>query len=231
MAPEVQDVSGYADKVDLLGGVLCLDFVNTVEPRAASYHTLEFRNYLTRYSDLLDWSLYVGSLDVSGANKLRAKAAEPPHEAQVVLEQAVTLREVMYRVFFTLTQDEEASRNDLDALAAAYAQAMHHARFANAGGRFTLTWEEDPVELSRPLWPVVHSAAELLLNGEKRRVKDCASGAEGCGWLFYDTSKNASRRWCSMRACGTEAKERRRDSRKRGEARQEARRSRSLWSS
>jgi predicted RNA-binding Zn ribbon-like protein len=32
---------------------------------------------------------------------------------------------------------------------------------------------------------------------------------EGCSWLFLDTSRNRSRRWCSMEDCGNRAKARR----------------------
>jgi predicted RNA-binding Zn ribbon-like protein len=38
-------------------------------------------------------------------------------------------------------------------------------------------------------------------------VRVCA--AEDCGWLFLDTSKNHTRRWCSMKSCGNRAKARR----------------------
>ena len=34
--------------------------------------------------------------------------------------------------------------------------------------------------------------------GSFGRLKSCAH----CRWLFYDTSKNRTGRWCSMRACG-----------------------------
>lgn len=34
------------------------------------------------------------------------------------------------------------------------------------------------------------------------RFKACP----GCGWVFYDRSKNRSGRWCSMNACGGRAK-------------------------
>jgi len=32
---------------------------------------------------------------------------------------------------------------------------------------------------------------------------------DNCGWLFIDSSKNHSRRWCDMRDCGNRAKIRR----------------------
>ena len=55
------------------------------------------------------------------------------------------------------------------------------------------------------LWPVAHSAAELLISDDLDRVKQCADD-RGCGWLFVDTSRNRSRRWCSMESCGNRAK-------------------------
>jgi predicted RNA-binding Zn ribbon-like protein len=32
---------------------------------------------------------------------------------------------------------------------------------------------------------------------------------ETCRWLFLDTSKNHTRRWCNMRVCGNRMKARR----------------------
>jgi predicted RNA-binding Zn ribbon-like protein len=58
------------------------------------------------------------------------------------------------------------------------------------------------------LAPVVWSAAELLTSGPLERVRECP-GDDTCGWLFLDTSRNGSRRWCDMRTCGNRAKARR----------------------
>jgi predicted RNA-binding Zn ribbon-like protein len=45
----------------------------------------------------------------------------------------------------------------------------------------------------------------LALAREARgRVRVCA--APGCGALYVDTSRNGSRRWCSMERCGARAK-------------------------
>jgi predicted RNA-binding Zn ribbon-like protein len=35
-------------------------------------------------------------------------------------------------------------------------------------------------------------------------VRECAN--DKCLWLFLDDSKNGTRRWCSMSACGNRAK-------------------------
>ena len=49
--------------------------------------------------------------------------------------------------------------------------------------------------------------SELIVTGEAVRLKRCAEHT--CGWVFWDVSKNRSRRWCSMRVCGNRAKARR----------------------
>ncbi|WP_432070148.1 CGNR zinc finger domain-containing protein [Streptomyces sp. AA1529] len=48
---------------------------------------------------------------------------------------------------------------------------------------------------------------ELRLTGEAARLKRCSEHT--CAWVFWDASKNRSRRWCSMRVCGNRAKARR----------------------
>ena len=40
--------------------------------------------------------------------------------------------------------------------------------------------------------------------GSWSRLKVCP--ADDCAWVFYDQSKNASRRWCSMGVCGNRTK-------------------------
>jgi predicted RNA-binding Zn ribbon-like protein len=52
--------------------------------------------------------------------------------------------------------------------------------------------------------PLIRSAADLLVSDELKRVKKC--GDPACGWLFLDTSRNNSRRWCDMSDCGNRAK-------------------------
>jgi predicted RNA-binding Zn ribbon-like protein len=60
---------------------------------------------------------------------------------------------------------------------------------------------------SGPIAPVhrLALAAVELLSGDLAHLRCCA----GCCWLFLDHSRGASRRWCSMADCGTEAKKRR----------------------
>lgn len=57
------------------------------------------------------------------------------------------------------------------------------------------------------MWPIAWSITELLLSDKLSRVGQCA--AENCGWLFLDTTRNHSRRWCEMEHCGNRAKAKR----------------------
>jgi predicted RNA-binding Zn ribbon-like protein len=74
---------------------------------------------------------------------------------------------------------------------------------APAHSHLTPAW--DLAHLQSPLWPVAEAAYRLLTGPDLQRVKRCA----GCPWLFLDSSKNGSRRWCSMEVCGTHEKIRR----------------------
>ncbi|MBW5480713.1 CGNR zinc finger domain-containing protein [Streptomyces bambusae] len=54
-----------------------------------------------------------------------------------------------------------------------------------------------------PAWTAVRDYLGLLAAGPGR-IRACASNA--CVLHFYDTSRNGTRRWCSMAACGNRAK-------------------------
>ncbi|MBF6064632.1 CGNR zinc finger domain-containing protein [Nocardia terpenica] len=58
----------------------------------------------------------------------------------------------------------------------------------------------------RALTELAIAWAHLVITGEALRIKRCAE--HGCGWVFWDGSKNRSRRWCSMRVCGNRNKAR-----------------------
>ncbi|WP_406284186.1 CGNR zinc finger domain-containing protein [Embleya sp. NBC_00896] len=61
--------------------------------------------------------------------------------------------------------------------------------------------------VARALAALAIAWSELVTTGEAARLKRCAE--HGCAWVFWDVSKNRSRRWCSMRVCGNRTKARR----------------------
>lgn len=55
----------------------------------------------------------------------------------------------------------------------------------------------------KPAWLAAHNYTELLRESPER-LKACSN--HQCILHFFDTSKNNSRRWCSMTGCGNRAK-------------------------
>ncbi|MCE7079882.1 CGNR zinc finger domain-containing protein [Streptomyces sp. ST2-7A] len=75
---------------------------------------------------------------------------------------------------------------------------------------------EDVIEVDSPSWLPAWTAANdwlRLLVDRPERVRPCAN--PDCVLHFHDTSKNGTRRWCSMAGCGNRAKARRHHARRR----------------
>jgi predicted RNA-binding Zn ribbon-like protein len=203
-----------AGNLELVGGRLCLDFANTVSTRNESLR----REYLTCYDELVEWSRHAGVLTDHEALRLKREAARCPVEAAAVLDKALATRETIYRIFSAVAHQQAPAAADVTALNAALAEALGRLRIRPTEDGFEWQWVQEPQALDIMLWPVVRSAADLLTSAELHRVGQCARRGR-CDWLFVDSSKNLSRRWCSMNACGSRDKARRYYQRKRAERR------------
>jgi predicted RNA-binding Zn ribbon-like protein len=188
----------------LIGGALCLDFVNTVDPR----HAPGRREYLDSYPALVAWGSHAGAIDADQAERLRRAAAAQPAEADRVLGRAIRMREALYPLFSQPDRRRRPEPEDLAVLQAELARALASFRLSWSPAGFGWEWDQASSGLDRVLWPVAWSAADLLAQGPLERIRECP-GQGTCGWLFLDLSKNASRRWCDMRVCGNRAKARR----------------------
>jgi predicted RNA-binding Zn ribbon-like protein len=199
----------HDDMPGLYGGVLCLDFVNTVASRGVS----EPGQHLRYYADLVRWGWHAGALDELQARRLLEAGARQPAEAAQTFAQAIALRETIYRIFVAIARQGSPAPADLDELHVVYCAVLRRARLTQVMGGYEWRWAEADT-LDRMIWPVVRSAVELLTSSDVARVKECANAAD-CGWLFLDRSKNGSRRWCSMDDCGSRDKMRRHYARRR----------------
>lgn len=186
-------------KLSLVGGRTCLDFTNTVNLRESD----RFRDRLGSYGDLLHWALHAGILTAGQARDLSSEAGRDPDEAASVFQRAIELREIIFRMFSAMAAGREASDVDLGLFNRHFSQAMSRASIIRKNGRYVVGFDSGRT-LDGILPPLAWSAAELLRDPASARIKECAG--ETCGWLFLDTSKNHSRRWCEMRDCGNRAK-------------------------
>ena len=191
-------------KFRLVAGNLCLDFCNTMGGKRGSIT----RECLHSYFDFAGWCEQAHVVTHAQARSLVEHAAKSPAEAGRVFERALELREAIYRIFLSLSQGKRPSKADLGTLNSELAQALGRLQIGATAHGFQWEWASLDHFLEGPLGPLARSAAELLTSeGQCCHVGQCHGGT--CGWLFMDSSKNHSRRWCDMRDCGNLAKVRR----------------------
>ncbi len=183
----------------LVGGALCLDFVNTVEWRGAT----DRAERLTNYGELLTWAEAAGALHRTARIRLEAAAKARPDAAARQLAAVIELRETLAALFSA----DPPRAAPLDPLNDWLERAPERRRIAASAAGYGWAAARADDDLALPLWPVVWSAADLLVSGGAARVRACTD--RRCGWIFLDASRSRRRRWCSMEACGNRAKARR----------------------
>lgn len=193
-----------------VGGNLALDFANT-----AGFHALEDRaESLATYRDLIAWSEAAGVLTRSEARKLLARAEDNPEDAKSALRAALLLRDTLQALFSRTARKRPLSPATLVEFNRQLSEAMPQARVIGDGDRFAWAWTKSDA-FDQMLRPVIRAASELLTSDGLARMREC-SGRD-CSRLFLDTSRNGSRRWCSMETCGNRSKVRRHYRRHKGE--------------
>lgn len=195
----MSEYNTHAGNLRLVGGRLCLDFVNT-----ANHHgRADIKEYLVDYAALISWAQHAGALADADAGRLAAEARGRPAESADALRRARELRDALHRLFRAIAAGTHIPPNDLAVFNAALARLPELVRLAATPAGLEWNWgATDRLELA--IWPVIWSAAELLTSPERVLVREC-EGHE-CSWLFLDASHNRSRRWCSMDDCGNRAK-------------------------
>ncbi|MGD9173073.1 MAG: CGNR zinc finger domain-containing protein [Desulfobacterales bacterium] len=189
-----------AGTIKLIGGRLCLDFVNTVH----CYGCNDIGEYLNNYQDLISWSRHVGTMSSDEAKRLAVKSVEYPSEAKRLHLRAIELREIIYSIFCSILEGAPPAEKDLTAFNSYLSEMMALSQIVKTADGFDWDMSVNITGLDWILNPVIRSASDLLISEEWRKIKKCADPT--CGWLFLDVSRNHSRRWCDMRDCGNRAK-------------------------
>lgn len=180
----------------LRGGRPALDFVNSVHPRVPAG-----RDYLGDVEDLILWARHAGLVD---AEWQKAASRVSPRTARAAFRRLIALRELLYTALAATAE----GRTPTTAVRREVAQAADEVRRRETFGWSDDAWAwrprtSDPFRRLERL--IVDDALDLLARPE--RLRKCEG--EPCGWLFLDTTKNHSKRWCSMAGCGNRAKARR----------------------
>ena len=185
------------------GEPLCLEFVNTVSSRNGKTP----HEWLSTYPNLVAWANLAHLISPDQAQSLLRQAESEPAAAESVWRRALTLRDAFYRLISAHAAGQPMHLGDMQVLNRELLVSNQHLQLLPQNGSCcTWCWSEDPTALDSFLWPVVRSAADLLSSPDLDRTGECQNPT--CGWLFLDTSKNLTRRWCDMNSCGNTAKAR-----------------------
>jgi len=187
------------ETLELDGGTLCLNFVNTVKNRFEK----PVYEFIVAPDDWILWSHRTQICDELSKQRLSKYVSENSEKAIKELNRIIKVREVFYRIFRNIAQKKSPLIEDIRIFNNVLSFSF---RFLNIGISDNLEtisiWNYKETDLLYPLLPIMKSAYELLTTGLKEHIKECPN----CGWLYLDKSKSNSRIWCNMKTCGNTMK-------------------------
>ncbi len=192
--------TAWLDDIEIVGGHLALDFVNTVHSRTEAVT----RDYLDTPEHLFGWCVHQEIVGMAQAGTLARLSASKRDQ---LLGRARCLRATLHALFDGYLhgrpdpQALDAFNHDLEGMSC-------WRRLDIEDDRFAWYFRVAPAHPESLFAPIVFAAAELLRSTDLARLKACPP-PQGCGWLFLDRSRNGSRTWCNMKTCGNLAKQRR----------------------
>ncbi len=177
-------------------GELFFDLVNTVVIKEGKEVDL-----LKSTEDVFAWAVSAGVIDEAGASKLMRYTKS---DAVEFFKRARRFRNALRGVAVDLVGGKPISAGTVVQINKYLKLPFGFHQLNIEGGDPDLSFESSFATPESLLAPVAADAARLLMEGDPSKVKQCESGQ--CVLFFYDSTKNHSRRWCSMESCGNREK-------------------------
>jgi predicted RNA-binding Zn ribbon-like protein len=194
---------------ELIAGHPALDFVNTLDDRFEESGPVEL---LANYDDLLRFVSQAGLIAERQFRELKNLKPSPAKRSNVLAD-AVRLREALAAILYAVFENKQPPKAALLNLETIFKRAAGHRnlsfkRIDSPEFPTELSWEYEGIgkDIQSPLWLLAQAANDLLTSPQVGQIRKCASST--CQWLFLDTSKNHTRRWCDMKICGNRNKAR-----------------------
>jgi predicted RNA-binding Zn ribbon-like protein len=191
---------------NLLAGHPVLDLVNTLDNRFRPDGPIEL---LPDYEALLRFMEQSGLLEGAQVRTLARRIGGA--DAERATDAARELREAAASTLYAAAEGSAPLPTDLRKLARHFQSARQRQELVWAPSeeqsKCVWEWGSSQTETDLPVWVLALQTSMLLTSDAMSRVRAC--GSETCRWLFLDTSKNHTRRWCDMKVCGNRMKARR----------------------
>lgn len=186
------------EKFIKVGNNLSLDFINTKIAENGS-----LKDLLENFTDLAAWAVTANLLEKSEAERLIEEWKDSA-ESSEAFARAIEFRETLWEMFVNLTRGKTIGKAVIAAINREIQNQSGAIEIKKTENGFEKLFRADFSEPRQLLVPVAESAADLLCYGNPLYLKKCENPE--CVLHFYDATKNHTRRWCSMAACGNRAK-------------------------
>ena len=176
-----------------IGGRLALDFVN-----------------FAPLSDKLSWGQLIEFLQSARivtperGGELLALNRSDPQSAELLLRKAQRLAAALRLAFDAALRKQKIPREWVEPVNEILRITEGHDELVFANNEWEIQFVASESGLEWLLAAVARSAAEIIAEGPRARLRTCANPR--CGLFFYDTSRTHRRRWCSMTVCGNRHK-------------------------
>ncbi len=187
---------------ELIGGHPALDLVNTLDWRFRSGGQEEL---LATYAGLLAFVAQEHLLSPRHARELGRNTS--PGAGEAALAECRELREALADAIYAQLDGRRPAGATLRTLERFFHNAREKQRLLWDGHHFRWEWQGLETAPRIPALLLANAASELLLSNNMQKVRACDNPE--CRWLFLDTSRNRTRRWCDMKVCGNRMKARR----------------------
>lgn len=170
------------------GDHLVLDFLNT-----------EVRETPTRPPDLL--------VDTAALGQWFSEVGLPVEELAIspeLLAQTKVFRAALRAIVAARVEDRSSPPEALAGVNTVLQAGTGYTTLEETDGELRRAWRPTEDTPLAPLLPLATAAVDLLTGEHASLIRQC--GNPDCILYFLDTSKNHTRRWCSMDACGNRMK-------------------------
>ncbi len=186
------------EKFSLVGNNLFLDFVNTEKARDGQpFETLE------SFADFVAWTVAVDLITREQAADLFEKWSGQISTVKF-LQETINFRNDLRNLAENISGKVEISEKTIDSINERLKKQSGFTVLEKVENGFEKLFRFDLSDPLKLLHPIAEAVADFLCYANFDFLRKCESAA--CVLFFYDTTKNHKRRWCSMKACGNQAK-------------------------
>lgn len=192
-----------AETFDHIGGHPLIDFVNTkMMPEGRPLEQL------TSNEAVVAWIIDVGMIET---DSVKFSVADDPD----LLHQALEFRQKMRDMLAAIVAEQPVAAETIGVINARLVHWQGQPQLVNVEDTYMRHIDHELTQPKQLIAMLADEAAQFLADEDLQNVKQCHSAT--CIRYFLDTSKNHSRRWCSMEGCGNRNKARAHYVRKKGE--------------